>query len=57
MRDSEILKLICMLIFVLLGTIPLNMLNVHIVFFAVWGIFAGIVWDDVWEFICGLLGK
>lgn len=57
MRESVFLKLLCMLIFVLIGTIPLHMLNVHIAFFAAWGIFAGIIWDDIWELICYIVDR
>ena len=57
MRESIVLKKLCMLIFVLIGTIPLNMLNTHITFFIAWGIFAGISWNYIWEFICDKLDK
>lgn len=57
MRESVVLKIICMMIFVLIGTIPLTMLNVHTAFFAAWGIFAGIIWDDIWNFICDKVDK
>ena len=57
MRESALLKMICMIIVVLIGTIPLNMLNAHIAFFASWGIFVGIIWNDIWEFICDKLDK
>ena len=57
MRESIALKKLCMLIFILIGTIPLIMLNAHIIFFIAWGIFAGISWNDIWEFICDKLDK
>jgi hypothetical protein len=57
MRESIVLEKLCMLIFVIIGTIPLNMLNTHIIFFIAWGIFAGIIWNDIWEFIYDKLDK
>ena len=57
MRESIVLKELCLIIFVLIGTIPLNMLNTHIIFFIAWGIFAGIIWNYIWEFICDKLDK
>lgn len=57
MRKSLFFEMLCMLIFVLIGTIPLSMLNVNAAFFLAWGAFVGIILYNICEFICDKLSK
>lgn len=57
MRKSLFFEMLCMLIFVLIGTIPLSILNVNTAFFLAWGAFVGIILYNICEFICDKLSK
>ena len=57
MRDSIVLKLVIMFVFVMIGNIPLCMVEAPTVVFFIWGGAVGWYWNEIWNWICDKFEK